>query len=196
MWLSSFSVAPLAWRWAFASPRCGSRRFRNGQRKQIIRTHHRLEIGSDYIGLVPVVGVEPTRVISTRDFESPSSAIPTHRRIARYIIPYSRPKIKRQSFSRPKSPWPGQTRPPHYPRILPPHLCPAVTDPGAVFRGQPPPGRRGAEFMDLFLVFSPQSFEKRTLQMMNKKLLYKGSIFVFARDSLLCGAPPAQATLK
>ena len=31
---------------------------------------------------MPVVGVEPTRVISTRDFESPSSAIPTHRRIA------------------------------------------------------------------------------------------------------------------
>ena len=30
---------------------------------------------------MPVVGVEPTRVISTRDFESPSSAIPTHRRI-------------------------------------------------------------------------------------------------------------------
>ena len=32
---------------------------------------------------MPVVGVEPTRVISTRDFESPSSAIPTHR-----LIPY------------------------------------------------------------------------------------------------------------
>ena len=30
---------------------------------------------------MPVVGVEPTRVISTRDFESPSSAIPTHRHI-------------------------------------------------------------------------------------------------------------------
>ena len=30
---------------------------------------------------MPVVGVEPTRVISTRDFESPSSAIPTHRRM-------------------------------------------------------------------------------------------------------------------
>ena len=28
---------------------------------------------------MPVVGVEPTRVIRTRDFESPSSAIPTHR---------------------------------------------------------------------------------------------------------------------
>ncbi len=33
---------------------------------------------------MPVVGVEPTRVISTRDFESPSSAIPTHRRILLY----------------------------------------------------------------------------------------------------------------
>ena len=31
---------------------------------------------------MPVVGVEPTRVISTRDFESPSSAIPTHRLIS------------------------------------------------------------------------------------------------------------------
>ena len=30
---------------------------------------------------MPVVGVEPTRVISTRDFESPSSASPTHRRM-------------------------------------------------------------------------------------------------------------------
>ena len=28
---------------------------------------------------MPVVGVEPTRVISTRDFESTSSAIPTSR---------------------------------------------------------------------------------------------------------------------
>ena len=37
---------------------------------------------------MPVVGVEPTRVISTRDFESPSSAIPTHRLMLRtlYII--------------------------------------------------------------------------------------------------------------
>ena len=30
---------------------------------------------------MPVVRVEPTHVISTRDFEYPSSAIPTHRRI-------------------------------------------------------------------------------------------------------------------
>ena len=36
---------------------------------------------SDFVDVVPVVGVEPTRVISTRDFESPSSAIPTHRRM-------------------------------------------------------------------------------------------------------------------
>ena len=46
--------------------------------------------------LVPVVGVEPTRVISTRDFESPSSAIPTHRLIVYVIIAYLRGKIKRK----------------------------------------------------------------------------------------------------
>ena len=39
--------------------------------------------------LVPVVGVEPTRVISTRDFESPSSAIPTHRRIVLNVFYYT-----------------------------------------------------------------------------------------------------------
>ena len=45
---------------------------------------------------MPVVGVEPTRVISTRDFESPSSAIPTHRLMLRtlYIILDSLLKIK------------------------------------------------------------------------------------------------------
>ena len=45
---------------------------------------------------MPVVGVEPTRVISTRDFESPSSAIPTHRLIFRtlFIILDSILKIK------------------------------------------------------------------------------------------------------
>ena len=46
---------------------------------------------------MPVVGVEPTRVISTRDFESPSSAIPTHRLIFtnRGIITDSEDKIKK-----------------------------------------------------------------------------------------------------
>ena len=45
---------------------------------------------------MPVVGVEPTRVISTRDFESPSSAIPTHRLIQNndIIIQDSVSKIK------------------------------------------------------------------------------------------------------
>ncbi len=48
---------------------------------------------------MPVVGVEPTRVISTRDFESPSSAIPTHRHIVFeniLIIADSLRKIKMQ----------------------------------------------------------------------------------------------------
>ena len=33
IWISSFSVALLAWRSVCASPRCGNRWFRNGQRK-------------------------------------------------------------------------------------------------------------------------------------------------------------------
>ena len=49
------------WRWACAALRCGNGWFRNGQRKAIIRTHHRLEIGSDYIGLVRLMGLEPIR---------------------------------------------------------------------------------------------------------------------------------------
>ena len=42
-----------------ASLRFGNRWFRSGQRKQIIRTHPRLEIGPDYIGLVQLKGLEP-----------------------------------------------------------------------------------------------------------------------------------------
>ena len=55
----SSSVGLSAWRWACAVPRCGSRCFRNGQRKAIIRTHRLSETGSDYIGLVRATGLEP-----------------------------------------------------------------------------------------------------------------------------------------
>lgn len=75
----SSSVGLSAWRWACASPRCGSRCFRSGQRKQIIRTHHRLEIGSDYIGLVPVVGLEPTRCCHQRILNPSRLPIPSYR---------------------------------------------------------------------------------------------------------------------
>ena len=54
---------------------------------------------------MPVVGVEPTRVISTRDFESPSSAIPTHRHITLWtglIIPDFQGKIKGEFLQRRK----------------------------------------------------------------------------------------------
>lgn len=57
----SSSVGLSAWRWACAVPRCGSRCFRNGQRKAIIRTHRLSETGSDYIGLVRLMGLEPIR---------------------------------------------------------------------------------------------------------------------------------------
>ena len=78
IWISSFSVALLAWRSVCASPRCGNRWFRNGQRKQIIRTHLLSEISSDYIGLVRVVGVEPTRLAAQepKSCTSANSAIP------------------------------------------------------------------------------------------------------------------------
>ncbi len=55
------SVGLSVWRSACASLRCGSRCFRIVQRKQIIRTYHRLEISSDYIGLVRMTGLEPAR---------------------------------------------------------------------------------------------------------------------------------------
>lgn len=58
----SSSVGLSAWSWVCAVLRCGSRCFRSGQRKAIIRTHHRLEIGSDYIGLVRAWGLEPQRI--------------------------------------------------------------------------------------------------------------------------------------
>ena len=74
MGLPSSSVGLSAWRWACAVPRCGSKWLRNGQRKQIIRTHLLSEIGSDYIGLVRVTGLEPVRSISPRDFKSLASA--------------------------------------------------------------------------------------------------------------------------
>ena len=58
---ASSSVGLSAWRWACASPHFGSRCFRSGQRKAIIRTHRLSETGSDYMGLVREAGVEPAR---------------------------------------------------------------------------------------------------------------------------------------
>ena len=84
--VSSF-VGLSAWRWACASPRCGSRCFRSGQRKQIIRTHHRLEIGSDYIGLVRVTGLEPARFAAQepKSCASANSATPAFTKSYRNI---------------------------------------------------------------------------------------------------------------
>ena len=64
---------------------------------------------------MPVVGVEPTRVISTRDFESPSSAIPTHRLICNQknatIIADSAHKIKTEFPAETCGLFPGSRRP-------------------------------------------------------------------------------------
>ena len=55
------SALLLVWKLACAAPHCGNRRFRIGQRKQIIRTHRQSETGSDYAGLVRSTGLEPVR---------------------------------------------------------------------------------------------------------------------------------------
>ena len=76
--------------------------------------------------LVPVVGVEPTRVISTRDFESPSSAIPTHRLIVYVIIAYLEGQNQAESFSAAPA-----RRAPDFPGLR-----------GVIVCGPGPPGRR------------------------------------------------------
>lgn len=63
-----------------ARPAGQGRAVRPAHTPQIKKELPQTSWGSSFF--MPVVGVEPTRVISTRDFESPSSAIPTHRRIA------------------------------------------------------------------------------------------------------------------
>ena len=78
----SSSVGLSAWRWACAVPRCGSRCFRNGQRKAIIRTHRLSETGSDYIGLVREAGVEPARPCEHWHLKPASLPIPPLAQVA------------------------------------------------------------------------------------------------------------------
>ena len=88
----SSSVGLSAWRWACAVPRCGSRCFRNGQRKAIIRTHRLSETGSDYIGLVRLAGVEPARPYGHKHLKLASLPVPAQPRSAvsyRPLIYYS-----------------------------------------------------------------------------------------------------------
>ena len=69
LWAFS-SVGLLAWKWEECGSRWGSRLARIARNKQIIRTRPRLgRTGSDYIGLVRAVGLEPTR-LPTREPKS------------------------------------------------------------------------------------------------------------------------------
>ena len=84
---ASFSVGLSAWRSAVSSRRYGNAWFRSGRRKQIIRTHLRLRrFGSDYIGLVPEVGLEPTRCRQQRILSPSRLPIPSFRRKLYSII--------------------------------------------------------------------------------------------------------------
>lgn len=78
--LASSFVALLAWRREECGSHWGNRPVHNAGKKQIIRTHlPQGRIGSDYIGLVLMAGLEPARR-KARDFKSPVSAIPPHQR--------------------------------------------------------------------------------------------------------------------
>lgn len=91
----SSSVGLWAWRWACASLRCGSRWFRSGQRKAIIRTHHRLEIGSDYIGLVRAMGLEPTRPYGHKHLKLACLPIPARSQTEHLFIIAKRHRLSR-----------------------------------------------------------------------------------------------------
>ena len=78
LWAFS-SVGLLAWKWEECGSRWGSRLARIARNKQIIRTRPRLgRTGSDYIGLVRAVGLEPTRLSTTepKSVQSTDSSMP------------------------------------------------------------------------------------------------------------------------
>ena len=84
LWAFS-SVGLLAWKWEECGSRWGSRLARIARNKQIIRTRPRLgRTGSDYIGLVPLTGLEPVLWKPERDFKS---RVSTNSTIAAYSIP-------------------------------------------------------------------------------------------------------------
>jgi hypothetical protein len=79
----SFSFLGLsAWRWACASPRCGSMWPHSGQRKQQTRTPRQSALGSDLLRLVPMAGLEPARCCHRWILSPLRLPIPSHRRIA------------------------------------------------------------------------------------------------------------------
>ena len=94
---ASSSGGLLVWRWASAPPRFGSGCFRIGQRKPIIRTHLLSEKGSDYMGLVPVAGLEPARYRYQWILSPSRLPIPSHRRIVQLL--YTRLPEKASTFS-------------------------------------------------------------------------------------------------
>ena len=78
----SFSFLGLsAWRWACASPRCGSMWPHSGQRKQQTRTPRQSALGSDLLRLVPMAGLEPARCCHRWILSPLRLPIPSHRHI-------------------------------------------------------------------------------------------------------------------
>ena len=110
LWAFS-SVGLLAWKWEECGSRWGSRLARIARNKQIIRTRPRLgRTGSDYIGLVPVMGVEPIRCHHQRILSPSRLPIPTHRHIKFTLSSIQHPILKIKSqFPLDKAPRIGHT---------------------------------------------------------------------------------------
>ena len=70
-----------AWRWACALPRCGNRNSRISRRIPKIRTRPQSETDSDFVGLVPVTGVEPVRCRQRWILSPLRLPIPSHRQV-------------------------------------------------------------------------------------------------------------------
>ena len=88
---------------ASVPPHFGNGCFHIGQRKPIIRTHPLSETGSDYMGLVPVTGLEPVRCRQRWILSPLRLPIPSHRHkgckgpkahSAQIIIPHSHRECK------------------------------------------------------------------------------------------------------
>ena len=82
--LISFSEALSVWRSASVPVHFGSGYAQISRRKPIIRTHLLSEKGSDYVGLVRLKGLEPTRIAA----REPKGDVSTVKALLLHIVPY------------------------------------------------------------------------------------------------------------
>ena len=148
----SFFGALSVWRLLSSPGHSGSGYSQTSQRKPIIRTHLLSEKGSDYMGLVPVVGLEPTRYRYRRILNPLRLPIPSHRQIwiVLYKLFFRNARGRLTDFPAISSPELEELRGKGIPR--PPWACSKAPQEPSARRG--PRGKRG-------LAVQALSFETR-----------------------------------